>query len=185
MGEKQAFVVKAEPKGLLEYLRHYSRYDAPRHEVPGWEHWLTDIQARWDDDGALSIEVVGTPKDEPDEAWTSDYPRLASLHAMPLGDGRTEVTLSACDELGPWAEDLAHRMIELWPEARSALPAEGGPTRKLGAHGTTLLRVKDARALIERGTPKTRACKQARTDIRTYDRYAAEVIDWENAKELA
>jgi hypothetical protein len=50
---------------------------------------------------------------------------------------------------------------------------------KLGPHGGTLARVLDARRLIEQGEKKTRACKKAGIDTRTYDRYLVEALDWE------
>lgn len=52
--------------------------------------------------------------------------------------------------------------------------------RAHGVQGSTLDRVAEARSLIEAGVPKTKACKRAGTDVRTYDRYAASFVDWED-----
>ena len=60
----------------------------------------------------------------------------------------------------------------------STAPAEGKARRKLGAHGSTLDRVKEARGLVEAGMPKTKACKRAKIDTRTYDRYVEEFVNW-------
>ena len=60
----------------------------------------------------------------------------------------------------------------------SPAPAEGKARRKLGAHGSTLDRVKEARGLVEAGMPKTKACKRAKIDTRTYDRYVEEFVNW-------
>ena len=80
-----------------------------------------------------------------------------------------------------WRADLA-----AWQAKRAAwAPVEDAvqPTRKRahGVQGSTMERVKEARALWEAGTPKTRACKRAGIDPRTYDRYVLDVIDVEDA----
>ena len=52
------------------------------------------------------------------------------------------------------------------------------PRRLHGAQGGTLDRAREARSLIEGGMSKTEACKRARIDVRTYDRYADGFVDW-------
>jgi len=71
--------------------------------------------------------------------------------------------------------------LQLMGEEGQIEPQVGSGTgRQLGRQGGTLERVKTARELFETGVPKTKACKRAHTDPRTYDRYAAEIIDWED-----
>ncbi len=57
-------------------------------------------------------------------------------------------------------------------------PASQKKRDKLGTQGGTLDRVREARELVESGVPKTTACKRARIDSRTYDRYVADFINW-------
>jgi len=64
-------------------------------------------------------------------------------------------------------------------EADSRPAPEELPARAAGPQGGTLDRVKEARELVEGGAGKTEACRRARTDTRTYDRYAWQLVDFD------
>lgn len=102
--------------------------------------------------------------------------------AVPLAPERCEVT-AFCRFRPAEAlfDELLQDIVARWPEAAppAAPNAEAKPKRKLGPHGGTLDRVREARELWQGGVPKTTACKRAGIDPRTYDRYADDVIDWE------
>ena len=105
----------------------------------------------------------------------------------PLSPNCTEVTIvwhsSAFDG---YVRALLADIVSRWPESGLVRPepreqeqqTKPGPTgdakaerRRLGAHGNTQERVKEACLLVQGGMPVTRACKKVGTDIRTYQRY--------------
>ena len=59
-------------------------------------------------------------------------------------------------------------------ESKTEPSAKKGSGKDLGTQGGTLGRVQSAYDLIQSGVPKTRACKRAHIDPRTYDRYIPE-----------
>ena len=63
--------------------------------------------------------------------------------------------------------------------ARRMMPEPKRKSRGGGTQGGTLDRAREARELIGSGETKTAACKRAGIDPRTFDRYASEIIDWE------
>ena len=122
--KKIALAVPTDSQTLLQRLREYSRFDAPRRRsIAGWEHWLSEIGQRgiYEADTWV-LEVIGTPVLEDEAEWRTDYPICARLRASPLGDGRTNLVIEATDTLWSWAQDLAVQVCSWWPEARTDQP---------------------------------------------------------------
>ena len=82
--------------------------------------------------------------------------------------------------LAPQAEGQTPSPAGATETAASA--AEPAEQRKLGSHGGTMDRVREARELIETGEHKTTACRRAGIDIRTYDRYVLDITCPENGR---
>jgi hypothetical protein len=90
-------------------------------------------------------------------------------------DGKALVRLGRVSWMAvcEWARDDEVYAAEKFSILLAALEERGGGrASRLGLHGGTLDRVREARGLIERGEKKTRACRRAGIDPRTYDRYA-------------
>jgi len=54
-------------------------------------------------------------------------------------------------------------------------PKRENAPRKLGMHGNTMSRVREAWGLVQQGVPRTTACKRSGIDPRTYDRYVMDI----------
>lgn len=125
--------------------------------------------------------------------------KAVEVEALPLASERLQVTARcSLPLLLPLFWRLLGDIALAWPEAKGPILAyfrargvveEAEATeshkakRTFGPHGGTLDRVKEARELMEKGIPKTKACKRAGIDPRTYDRYLVYIIDWEEEAE--
>mgnify|MGYP005857041221 CR=1 FL=1 len=148
--------VQAAVAEVVRQMRwsHTFRYDEL---IPGW--------CEWDILDPLTQEEKGT------------------IHLRKLGEG---VRLSI-----PAVRDIANILVPMLQSLgipirprKQLLPLGGSQgqasqnTRTHGTQGGTLDRAAEARSLIEAGVPKTKACKRAGIDVRTYDRYADLLVDW-------
>ncbi len=151
------------------------------------------IEKRWYGSDITLIGPYGMGIDTASEpAWwailvgSEDMRKSGCLAVSDLPGERILVTLdpgSFIDRasLQPFWDWLSQAMDRYGFVESETKPAEKGvgKPKPSGTQGGTLARVKTARGLIEQGEPKTKACKRAHIDPRTYDRYVAEIIDWE------
>lgn len=96
------------------------------------------------------------------------------LKALPIPEGTRVIILK---------RDLPS-LVWAFVEELLAILAEQGFTRThgprprtiKGRHGGTMGRVRSAYELVQQGLSKTEACRRARTDTRTYDRYVDNLV---------
>ncbi len=104
---------------------------------------------------------------------TKDDDPACMWHVYPLTDTQTRLVGYCFDPMWePFCEAVVSYFDSLFPtkgESRG---------RAHGVQGSTQERVAEARSLIEAGVPKTKACKRAGTDVRTYARYVEDLVDW-------
>lgn len=139
-------------------------------------------RCKWQD-GQLSVilrpsELISIDPLEPPES--SPWTEIIIQPAIKRGLLQLSMTLRMhTDRRGQVYDDRA-AFQEIVQMLKLAFPAPEKPAagRKLGTHGSTLDRVREARDYIEHGIPKTQACRRAGIDTRTYDRYADQVINW-------
>lgn len=145
------------------------------------------LAARWrqQQDGPVTLLAAyayDSERDWPyDDVADEDLECCATFELLELAPG-------SCRVVARWLGGPEH---EYWPvydnllaelrETFGGAAAESGRTteRPVGPQGGTMERVKEARELVEGGMSKTEACRRARTDTRTYDRYVAELVDWD------
>ncbi len=124
-----------------------------------------------EDAGEDSTLEDSAPREGVPWAWI----RLSSA-----GGGRYTCIQAAADDC--WVKYIRELVGELAdPKAAREWARENSSQAKrdrLGTHGGTMDRVREARELVEQGVPKTAACKRVGIDTRTYDRYVDQIIDW-------
>lgn len=98
----------------------------------------------------------------------------------PLGDSLTLIACYCRDpNWEPFCKGVMGYFLQLFPADEQDTKKRHAP-RKLGLHGGTLDRVREAKELIDQGRAKTKteACKRVGIDKRTYDRYVDLFVDW-------
>jgi hypothetical protein len=123
----------------------------------------------------FSVQAYSDPKDATDwpppvSAESQRPPDSGWIRLIP-GPGNTTVVHAG------WSGETWQQTIE---GLAALLPPKPMARPKLGLHGGTLDRVREARELVEQGLPKTTACKRVGIDPRTYDRYVDQFVDWES-----
>lgn len=178
--------IGASKEGFAEWLGKYTMLSYQ--DFPTEKGRLGLGRASWDGKrrivcGTYYARVYG----DVEKVWY--MPPAITFDLVELASERLHVTAECTQTVVlPYFADLLRAISEIWPEAAQDvgrwLAAHGfdaptSKTRKLGLHGGTLDRVREAYGLIQGGEPKTRACKRVGIDPRTYDRHVDLVIDWE------
>ena len=106
-----------------------------------------------------------------------------TIHLRKLGEGVRLSIPAVRDIANVLVPGLQSLGVPIQPR-KQLLPLGGSQgqasqnTRAHGTQGGTLDRAAEARSLIEAGVPKTKACRRAGIDVRTYDRYVDLLVDW-------
>lgn len=177
----QVVELRASPQYVAQWLVEHTRFACLEPWPQGGEGGKFVLHAQGFREGSPGrLRMLGFLGRADGDAERAAEPApfvLAEARLEQVADEVTILTL-VCryPPLRPYLEHLVAEMPQVW-DASPRTPGRG--KRALGPHGGTLDRVREARTLMERGEPKTRACRRAGIDPRTFDRYAADVVDWE------
>lgn len=153
-----------------QWLESHTFHVATRHQFPLPEGYVVLHVARRSGRNAIGFTVdmlaryhVPNTAGQYEEVY--DWGEGIRFTLIPLASERVEVKME-CDR--PVFYDYANSLLDdidrRWPAHNAPTPKDPEPKPKaepdkvkgmpLGAHGSTMERVKEARALVEQGTPK-------------------------------